>query len=392
MDEVLSESATQVGSNTAGVAADSSPPVLDTAQLLEQHPTLALLISALTLLAIVFLIGSLASWTFLALRARRGQSWLPVEPWRPRVWGLADVMIVAVLVVGCQSLAASTYVRFAGADRASLTDILPVEITTAASLGSLLAVALTLAWMSLRYQVAPAHVGLGLKGLPRHLVIGIIATLATLPLVYLVMAAVSVGLKTDYDHPLLDKIKETASLKNYLLGVVTAVILAPLTEEFLFRVILQGWLQSWQFSSLKSNVLGASEPERLLEMQCKIAAAASTVPYTQESDPQPEELPSAAESQIDNGAASIEVSAIDDAYFNVEPPWWPAIATGILFGLAHWGYGLSFIPLIVLGIILGILYRATHSIWPCLVVHLALNGSSMAGLGIGIMLQQAGAK
>ena len=63
--------------------------------------------------------------------------------------------------------------------------------------------------------------------------------------------------------------------------------------------------------------------------------------------------------------------------------------TGILFGLAHWGYGLSFIPLIVLGIVLGMLYRATHSIWPCFLVHFALNSTSMLGLGLSILLERA---
>ena len=71
------------------------------------------------------------------------------------------------------------------------------------------------------------------------------------------------------------------------------------------------------------------------------------------------------------------------------PPLWPSLVTGTLFGLAHFGYGLSFIPLIVLGILLGLLYRATHSIWPSLVVHVMLNGSSMTALGVAILIEQA---
>ncbi len=74
------------------------------------------------------------------------------------------------------------------------------------------------------------------------------------------------------------------------------------------------------------------------------------------------------------------------------PPLWPALVTGVLFGLAHLGYGLSFIPLIVLGIILGLLYRATHSIWPSLMVHFILNSSSMIALGIGILIESVAKK
>ena len=86
---------------------------------------------------------------------------------------------------------------------------------------------------------------------------------------------------------------------------------------------------------------------------------------------------------------SSELQPVGAPVADLVPPVWPSVVTGILFGLAHWGYGLSFIPLIVLGIVLGLVYRATHSIWPCILIHAMLNGTSMLALGATILIQRA---
>ncbi len=74
---------------------------------------------------------------------------------------------------------------------------------------------------------------------------------------------------------------------------------------------------------------------------------------------------------------------------DVKPPVWPSFVAGTLFGFAHFDYGLSFIPLSVLGVVLGLLYRAKHSIWPCFVLHFALNAFAMASLGIALLVEAA---
>jgi membrane protease YdiL (CAAX protease family) len=421
-----------------------------TPELLEQNPILAVALSAMSLMVIALLVGSLASWIYLILRVRRGQPLLVVEPCVPRVWGLADLMIVAVLIVVCQIAFASLYVRWAGAAAEGTGgEQVSSAVAAAASLGNVLAIGLSLVWLALRFQVAPAHVGFRVSGWWRQLQIGVVATLAVLPIVYLLMAAVSIGLQSEYKHPLLDEVRRNATLGSYLLGVVTAVLLAPLAEEFLFRVMLQGWLQSWAVSTPRQIVMGARLEERaalanpVLESPVLVSPVPespvpespvpespvpespvpespvpespmpeSPVPESRRSAGQtadqsatwdveaelveetnPYRAPASSSGLHDaarvGGATSSPPNALHDAYWVYTPPLWPAIVTGILFGLAHWGYGLSFIPLIVLGIVLGLLYRATHSIWPCFLVHFALNGSSMLGLGLSILLERA---
>jgi hypothetical protein len=72
----------------------------------------------------------------------------------------------------------------------------------------------------------------------------------------------------------------------------------------------------------------------------------------------------------------------------VEIPWWPALLSGAIFGLAHFDYGVSWMPLMVLGIVLGRVYQLRQSIVPCVVVHALFNGFSMLGLGAQLLTQK----
>ncbi|MCA9134914.1 MAG: CPBP family intramembrane metalloprotease, partial [Planctomycetales bacterium] len=336
-------------------------------ELLEQNPWLALLLSLFSLLVLAVLLGGLASWIFLGIRAQRGQRLLPLEPWSPRVWGLLDVLVVAVLAVSCQLLFGAMGIRLLDIDPESLPDnAMPLALTLLISLGNVAAVALGVGWIMLRFGVSPAHVGFRGSRFPQQLAVGAVATLATLPLIYLLMAAVSIGFDSDYQHPLLEEMKASATLSSFLLGGITAVFIAPLTEEFLFRVVIQGWLQSLSLSSLTASVLGASQQARrdptspaYYRLSPQFSSALG--PQNMESVPsgelqedrvQDSELPDnevlAAEEDVvggvaEEGVAEEGVAEEGERGEFVTPPLWPSIVTGILFGLAHWGYGLSFI-------------------------------------------------
>ncbi len=374
-------------------------------EFLEQYSALSF---ALSLLVLGLLAGAVASWAYLIVRAVRREPILIVEPCAPRVWGLVDVMFIVITSVVCQIVFASAYVRLTGTVLPKNGEgQVPADVAAAASLGHVAAIALALSWLALRFNVTPAHAGFRTQGLWRQLQIGIVTTLATLPIVYLLMAVVSIGLNTEYSHPLLDEVRRNATLGSYLLGVATAVLMAPLAEEFLFRVLIQGWLQSWPVSTPRQILFGASLEDRKAtldnalgrndwDVQAELVDASpsqpSTPPLTGARDLaslNPYAVPLTGEAR-DAGADIVAPYVTPpDAQAKFVPPVWPSIVTGILFGLAHWGYGLSFIPLIVLGIVLGLLYRATNSIWPCLLVHFALNGSSMLALGVSIIAERA---
>jgi membrane protease YdiL (CAAX protease family) len=358
---------------------------------LEQNPLVAIALTVFMLVFAAFVSGAIASWIFMILRFVQGQPILTPEPWQPRVWGFVDLVIAVVFILIWQRQSAMIGCSVLGIDRQQVAadSAIPLPLATILGLGNIAAMLTICLWIVVRHRASLAQLGFGFARWWKHIAIGAVAALACLPLVYALMAAVSIGFDNKYSHPLLDELKREGSLSAYLLAVTSAVIIAPLVEEFLFRVIIQGWLQSVPFSSLKAIFLGRRaqplldaaplQPELLLPPDAHAIAplVLSLSAQTAESSPAP--------------AESNRSANTPEPHSSFTPPIWPAFVTGTLFGLAHLGYGLSFIPLILLGILLGLLYRATHSIWPSLVVHVILNGSSMLALGVSILIERAAA-
>lgn len=199
-----------------------------------------------------------------------------------------------------------------------------------------------------RYAAQREDVGWSLRKIGSDLLLGLVATAMFLPLIFVLMFVVSNLFKEEYHHPIIDMAQKEPSF--IWIAIWMAVITAPIAEEFAFRVILQGFLES--IASRPFNMV------RFLLGETTFAEPLSAPKSTLE-PPLPEER-------------------------NPRVPIWPMFVVGILFGLAHFDYGLSFIPLSILGILMGALYRLTHRIWPCFVVHFALNSFSMFSLYLTI--------
>jgi membrane protease YdiL (CAAX protease family) len=356
---------------------DQQPTVSISPEYLEQNPIVAIALMAFMLIFIAFVIGTISSWVFLIIRSVQGKPLLPSEPWKPRVWGFVDILLAVVFILFWQRQSAIIGCNILGLNRQELaaSQSISLPLATILGLGNIAAMLSICIWIIVRHRASLNQLGFGIVRWWKHIAIGVIAALASIPFVYALMAAVSVGFDNKYSHPLLEEMKREGSLPAYMLAVTSAVLIAPLVEEFLFRVLIQGWLQSAPFGSIKSIFLGQREQSQL----AFVDASADVVGPNQENPYTP---------------LIITVSNLEATDANTEtvppiPPIWPSLVTGTLFGLAHIGYGLSFIPLIVLGIVLGLLYRATHSIWPSLVVHFILNGSSMLAMGITILIERA---
>jgi membrane protease YdiL (CAAX protease family) len=357
---------------------DQQPTVDMSSEYLVQHPIVAVAFIAFTLIFIAFIIGALSSWAFLIIRALQGKPLLALEPWRPRVWGFVDILLAVVFIIFWQFQSAILGYNILGLNRQELaaSESISLPLMTISGLGNVAALLTICTWIIVRHGASLAHLGFGFVRWWKHITIGFIAALASIPFVYALMAAVSVGFDNKYSHPLLEEMKRDGTLTAYLLAVTSAVLIAPLVEEFFFRVLIQGWLQSAPFGSIKSIFLGQRE-----QAQISFATISEGVSLVPNQDNPYAPLSITVPSLVPTDAA-IETAPLT-------PPIWPAVVTGTLFGLVHFSYGLSFIPLIFLGIILGLLYRATHSIWPSLAVHFILNSSSMLALGITVLIERA---
>ena len=182
--------------------------------------------------------ASLAVAWLIARRARRGLPAVDTRPHDPVPWKGSDVVAATLSFLGFQVLAAgsmpadaSLQLRLAGG-----------------SIAMLAATAVSAAHLLLRGVGWPA-LGFGLSRLDddiRLAVAGLVLLLA--PLLGL---AAALDRFVPYRHAIVDFLNTHRDPLSIGLVVFAAVVAAPVAEEFLFRRVLQGWLEGW---------LGTREP------------------------------------------------------------------------------------------------------------------------------------
>ena len=248
---------------------------------------------------------------------------IPVRPrWRP-FWGVAEVLIMfgSMLVLG--EVIRRTLVGrglIPPIDEAGLTQpetadqlIAMVAGTSVASLG---AVALVLAWMRLIDRDARRK--LGLTFCLSDVWLGLVAAVMILPPVLLLSAVVNE--LVEYEHPVLESLTELASPTVFAAIFVGTAIVTPIVEEVMLRGLLQGALQG--YADRASDPDGTNSEWR-------------------------------------------------------PTSFWPIAATSLIFSILHLGQGAAPIPLFLLSIGLGYLYRQTGSLTAPIVVHMVLNGMTL---------------
>lgn len=123
-----------------------------------------------------------------------------------------------------------------------------------------------------------------------------------------------------YKHPVTDLLAAESGTRTFIALFCSAAIVTPIVEEFQFRLLLQGGLQ------------------RLAD-----------VPMTGE---------------------RISLWHPTSA--------WPIYVTSLLFALMHAGQGAAPIPLFFLAVGLGFLYQRTGRLFPAIIVHMLLNGTTLS--------------
>lgn len=176
--------------------------------------------------------ASLAVAWLIARRARRGLPAVDTRPHAPVPWKGADVAAAVFAFLGLQVLAAESLP--AGAS-------LQVRLA-AGSIAMLLATTVSAAHLLLRGAGWPS-LGLGLDRLRDDARLAV-AGLALLIAPLLGLAAV-LDRFVPYRHAIVDFLHANRDPLSIGLVVFAAVVAAPVAEEFLFRRVLQGWLEGW---------------------------------------------------------------------------------------------------------------------------------------------------
>ena len=226
---------------------------------------------------------------------------------------------------------------------------------------------------------ARAHdFGFSWRGLGQNAAIGILAFPMIAVPVYALQAALVLS-GWAYEHPLIEMLQKSPDFSLYLVLVLSACVVAPLSEEWFFRVIFQGWLEracAWTKRPL--NAVGPAATETLPALPAVVVEAGPLehaelqIPPTADLNPYaapPSSPPLAPEPLVDE--------ACEEPVHFVLVHWVPIVCSSVLFGLAHFGHGPAPITLTVLALALGYLYQRTHSIVPVIVVHAMFNSVSM---------------
>ena len=216
-----------------------------------------------------------------------------------------------------------------------LADRAAVMLTSSTTM--LLTMILSLALIIVAHQVSWRRVcGWGNGKFREDLRIGAAAFVMMAPLVYGLQVALVQWFPSE--HPLIELLKKDPNPRFLAICVFSAVIVAPLVEEYLFRRLLQGWLET-KVDQWSENELSADAPDSL--------------------DLKPPPKPTAPQG----------------LRF-----WTPIILSATPFAALHMTHGPDPCPLFLLSLGLGYLHRKTGRLLPCILVHFFLNGFSMLQL------------
>lgn len=231
----------------------------------------------------------------------------------------------------------------------------------------LLCVVLMTVFICNRTGCALSKLGWRLDQVAGDLRAGLQCFLMLTPIILILNALLQGLTKTSYEHPIQDMIKQYP----WLLGIAfwQAAIVAPVSEEFAFRVLLIGWFESIQCGreKLSAFMFGATSENLLSPMPVCDSSTPHDILLTQPEAP----------------VSELDLRNLQNPY---NPPWWPVLLSGTLFGLAHVNYGVSWVALIVFGMVLGRLYQLRQSIIPVIVVHVLFNSLNVTMLGLSILL------
>jgi membrane protease YdiL (CAAX protease family) len=338
-------------------------------------------------IVIVSLGASLAGWVVVIRRLWSGREIVAWEPRRSVPWGLLDFVVAFGLPLITGVLALKLLAAWQEPAPLPLVDgsvAVPrgPEIL-AQSLATFLSMCISAAIIWVRFRASLRDFGLVAAKIASDIRLGLAAFVILAPPTY-ALQMILVRLM-ESKHPLIELIRTDPDPTLIGICVFSAVLVAPLTEEYLFRGLLQGWLErlaNVDEDPVRLILGGAPEPQ-------KDATAATSGQVQSEDLPDRETV---AKTTLENpyvppiGPASEHESGkrIDaigkkgpQPQGTHRPALWPILGSALLFSAMHITHGPDWVPLFFLAIGLGYLYRQTHRLLPCIVVHFLLNAVSM---------------
>jgi membrane protease YdiL (CAAX protease family) len=294
-------------------------------------------------LAVLMMSLCAAAWSVIGKRFLAGQPILPLADRRPVPWKGADLLPIAIYV--CALL----YSALRGGRQAETVEEFVLAMM-ASVVVNLVLCGCTVFWICMRAKVRPDDFGWRSDLVLADIRLGLIAFASVAVPIYGLQAFLSQFVAEQ--HPIIENLRQHPSPLLFGLAGLSAVVAAPIAEEFIFRVLLQGWLESVRLPHMLVN--SEERTKRLREDDEGRAAN----PY--------------ASPRSESSAAADE-----------RPRPSAIVITSMLFAAMHIGHGAAPVPLFFLSLALGYLYQRTHRLLPCVTLHFCINACSFAVLCLG---------
>ena len=296
------------------------------------------------LIAMLFLglaFASLATWLPIVVRWHNYGAALPYEPRRRVPWGFVGaipaILLVTLTVIHILS----------GAGPPTEPDLVATSVGFAVLTSVFAAIVITLSGATASDLGLPLN-GIQLRGDVR---LGAAGWLACLLPVFGVQYVLIILFRQTSQNPVIKLVEERPEWPILAVAFFSAVIVAPICEELIFRVLLQGWLER-----VEGRLRGRSDELEL------VAPDAGDVQSNEET---PVKL--SHDGKIERSGGVI-----------------PILVSSLLFSLAHFGNGPDPVAIFVFALFLGYLYQRTHRLVPCVVVHMLFNGLSLVMLWLSL--------
>ena len=295
------------------------------------------------MMLVVFPAFPIACWVIYLLLVFQNKNPLQIREQREVPWGVLDILILIATMWGAKLVGQIAAMLVIAAREGIPVDqidsavamrnadvLLPCSI-----LFSVLQLAFAILFLKKFHRATAEDLGFSWAFLRRDICIGLAGSLMIIPLILLVNITIHLFLKETYNHQVMVLVRH-----SMIFAGLSTVVVAPLVEEFHFRVFLQGWMQ------------------RILEMDTTKKMRVI------QGDVRTEKMVS--KKLVRGKSKSV--------------PIWPIFLCSLIFAAMHAGQGAAPYALFVFAVFLGLLYRQTHSVIPCLVVHLVLNLWSFVAL------------
>ncbi|TWT36386.1 CAAX amino terminal protease self- immunity [Posidoniimonas corsicana] len=317
-------------------------------------------------------------WAVLVRKRLREGSFLPYTPRWPVPWGpVGAFLAIGFLILSLLEAGASSGPADQAPAQSAMTADQFVQFAVLSAVLNLGLVFGLVVFFLKSGRSTLSDVGLPEDGTEvlSDLRLGVVTALASLLPVYALQVLLVVGLGVESEHPTLLQLLNDSNPLVLLAAWLTAGVVAPVFEEFVFRLLFQGWMER-----VEDEALGIAGRLTLEEGEDD----------GQEPEPK-DEIDAGRFVDSDNPYASPQVHTLrrlrrrrgtpptppEETFAGLPHGWGPILISSFVFALLHLSQGAAVGPLFILALMLGYLYQRTHRITPSIFAHMTFNTISL---------------